>query len=220
MINLKGKRVLVTAGPTHEPIDPVRFIGNHSSGKMGYAIVDELINNGAFVTLVTGPTTLETNSKAKVFKVSSAQEMYEAVITELENQDVVILSAAVADYTSKYISPIKIKKKDDELYLELVKTKDIAKEVGVLKGKKQITVGFALETNDEEANARKKLISKNLDFIVLNSMRNEGTCFGGDNNKITIIEKSSSTDFEIKPKNQVAKDIVRYLNDKIHEKFN
>ncbi len=219
-MHLKGKNVLITAGPTHEPIDPVRFIGNHSSGKMGYAIVDELIKNGVNVTLVTGPTALVPNVNALVYQVNSAEEMYEAVMKEFTKQDVFILAAAVADYTPKVYSSKKIKKKDDEMFIELVKTKDIAKEVGLLKNKSQITVGFALETNDEEANANKKLVSKNLDFIVLNSMRNKGTCFGGDNNKVTLIEKTRSVTFTTKPKTAVAKDIVNYLNALIDEKFN
>ena len=219
-MQLEGRKILITAGPTYEAIDPVRFIGNHSSGKMGYAIVDVLVANGAEVTLVTGPTSLKANSKANVLEVRSAKEMYEMVISYLSDQDVVILTAAVADYTPKIVSSTKIKKKDNEMFLELVKTKDIAKEVGLLKTKEQITVGFALETDDEQVNANKKLLSKNLDFIVLNSMKNEGTCFGGDNNKITIIETSKLTEFETKPKLDVAKDIVNYLKDKIDEKFN
>jgi phosphopantothenoylcysteine decarboxylase/phosphopantothenate--cysteine ligase len=219
-MSLIGKNILITAGPTYEPIDPVRFIGNHSSGKMGYAIVNELVAQGASVTLVTGPTALLPNDNATVVSVRSAQEMYEAVMAALPVQDVIILSAAVADYTPKMYSSQKIKKNEDEMFIELVKTKDIAKEVGLLKSNNQLTVGFALETNDEEANANKKMISKNLDFIVLNSMKNEGTCFGGDNNKITIIESSKTTDFEVKTKTEVAVDIVNYLNEKINEKFN
>lgn len=219
-MSLKGKNVVVTAGPTFESIDPVRFIGNHSSGKMGYAIVDCLIDQGAVVTLITGPTSLTPHSSAKVIAIQSAQQMYEAVINELPQQDILIFSAAVADYTPKVYSSKKIKKNDDEMFIELVKTKDIAKEVGLLKTDKQLTVGFALETNDEEANANKKLLSKNLDFIVLNSMKNEATCFGGDHNKITIIEQDQSTDFDFKPKTEVAVDIVNYLSSKIDEKFN
>lgn len=219
-MSLKGKNVVVTAGPTFESIDPVRFIGNHSSGKMGYAIVDCLIDQGAVVTLITGPTSLTPHSSAKVIAIQSAQQMYQAVINELPQQDILIFSAAVADYTPKVYSSKKIKKNDDEMLIELVKTKDIAKEVGLLKTDKQLTVGFALETNDEEANANKKLLSKNLDFIVLNSMKNEATCFGGDHNKITIIEQDQSTDFDFKPKTEVAVDIVNYLSSKIDEKFN
>lgn len=219
-MSLKGKNVVVTAGPTFESIDPVRFIGNHSSGKMGYAIVDCLIDQGAVVTLITGPTSLTPHSSAKVIAIQSAQQMYQAVINELPQQDILIFSAAVADYTPKVYSSKKIKKNDDEMFIELVKTKDIAKEVGLLKTDKQLTVGFALETNDEEANANKKLLSKNLDFIVLNSMKNEATCFGGDHNKITIIEQDQSTDFDFKPKTEVAVDIVNYLSSKIDEKFN
>jgi phosphopantothenoylcysteine decarboxylase/phosphopantothenate--cysteine ligase len=219
-MQLQGKKILITAGPTYEPIDPVRFIGNHSSGKMGYAIVDVLIKKGAQVTLITGPTALAPNPLATVVEIQSAQEMFEAVMLELPSQDIVILSAAVADYSPKFVSLKKIKKQEGNFTIELVKTKDIAKEVGLLKTNKQITVGFALETNDEEVNATKKLLSKNLDFIVLNSLKNKGTCFGGDDNQITIIEKSKSTDFSIKPKIEVARDIVDYLNKKINEKFN
>lgn len=219
-MSLKGKKVLITAGPTHEPIDPVRYIGNHSSGKMGYAIVDELINQGAIVSLVAGPTSLTPNEQARIYDVRSAQEMYEVVIGNLPKQDVVILAAAVADYTPKSYSSTKIKKKDDDMVIELVKTKDIAKEVGEKKGEHQVSVGFALETNDEEANAAKKLQSKKLDFIVLNSMKNEGTCFGTDNNKITILETEKKVTYDYKSKKEVAKDIVSYLMKKINEKYN
>ena len=219
-MQLKGKKILITAGPTYEAIDPVRFIGNHSSGKMGYALVDVLVENGAEVTLVTGPTGLKPNPKAEVLSVNSALQMYEAVLSHITSQDVLIFAAAVADYTPVVVSSKKIKKNDDNLILELVKTKDIAKEVGFLKTDKQITVGFALETNNEEVNAKKKLISKNLDFIVLNSLKNEGTCFGSDRNKVTIIDSSKSTsNFDVKPKLDVARDIVNYLIYKIDEKI-
>ena len=211
---LKGKKILVTAGPTHEPIDPVRFIGNHSSGKMGYSIVDELVQKGVIVTLVSGPTSIRANENAEVFNVQSAQQMFEAVQSKMKEQDAFIFSAAVADYTPKEVSDIKLKKNDSEMFISLKKTVDIAKEVGRTKEDKQISVGFALETNNEEEHAKKKLVSKNLDFVVLNSMRNEGTCFGSDNNKITIFSKDEKLEFDSKPKVEVAKDIVSYLSER------
>ncbi len=218
-MTLKGKKILVTAGPTHEPIDPVRFIGNHSSGKMGYSIVDALITEGADVTLVSGPTSLSVPDKANDFDVMSAQQMYEAVVPFARDADVVIMTAAVADYTPKVVAAQKIKKKEETFSIELVKTVDIAKILGEQKKTNQIHVGFALETNNEVENARKKLDSKNLDFIVLNSMKNVGTCFGSDNNKITIIERNKSTEFELKSKDEVALDIVSYIKLKMNEKI-
>lgn len=208
---LVNKIFLVTAGPTHEAIDPVRYIGNHSTGKMGYAIVDELIAQGAKVILVTGPTALTPNPKAITEKVTSAQEMYDAVIKHFSTVDAYILSAAVADYTPINVANQKIKKNSETFSLELKKTIDIAKTLGSKKKDNQIAIGFALETNNEEENARKKLSSKNLDFIVLNSMQNKGTCFGSDNNKITIIDNHTATEFETKSKKAVAKDIVNYV---------
>ncbi len=208
---LEGKKVLVTAGPTQEAIDPVRYIGNHSSGKMGYAIVDSLIEEGAEVILVTGPTCLKPNQNAKIEEVTSAQEMYEAVERHIDQMDAYILAAAVADYTPITVASQKIKKKKDTFSIELKKTIDIAKTIGESKKESQIAVGFALETNNEEENARKKLISKNLDFVVLNSMQNKDTCFGGDNNKITILDKENKLEFEAKAKTEVAKDIVKHV---------
>lgn len=214
---LHNKTVLITAGPTHEAIDPVRYIGNHSTGKMGYSIVDELIAQRANVILITGPTTLSPNPKALTEKVTSAQQMYEAVMKHYKNADAYILSAAVADYTPVTVASQKIKKKSDTFSIELKKTIDIAKKLGELKTDYQIAVGFALETNNEEENAKKKLTSKNLDFIVLNSMQNKDTCFGSDNNKITIIDNEGATEFETKSKTEVAKDIVNYVG-KIFQK--
>lgn len=208
---LLNKTFLVTAGPTHEAIDPVRYIGNHSTGKMGYAIVDELINQGANVILVTGPTSLTPNPNATTEQVTSAQQMYEAVMQYVEKVDAYILSAAVADYTPITVASQKIKKNSDTFSIELKKTIDIAKTLGQQKRVNQLAIGFALETNNEEENARKKLASKNLDFIVLNSMQNKGTCFGSDNNKITIIDKETATEFKTKSKTDVAKDIVNYV---------
>lgn len=208
---LNNKTILVTAGPTHESIDPVRYLGNHSTGKMGYSIVDELIHRGANVILITGPTALCPNPKAIVEQVTSAQQMYEAVMKYFEETDAYILSAAVADYTPINVASQKIKKNNNTFTLELKKTIDIAKTLGEQKKEHQIAIGFALETNNEEQNARKKLLSKNLDFIVLNSMKNKGTCFGSDQNKISIIDKENVTDFETKSKIDVAKDIVNYV---------
>ena len=215
---LKGKSVVITAGPTHEPIDPVRFIGNHSSGKMGYSIAKELINRGALVSLVTGPTNLEAPEGVDFIKVKSAKEMYEAVAPLASKANIIILSAAVADYTPKHVATEKIKKSEAEFSIELVKTIDIAKTLGENKKDDQIHIGFALETNNEVSNAELKLKSKNLDFIVLNSLRNPGTCFGSDNNQISIIEENKKTDFELKSKDKVAFDIIDYLEDIIDEK--
>lgn len=219
-MSLKGRHVLVTAGPTHEPIDPVRFIGNHSSGKMGYAICQELQSKGAKVTLVSGPTALKTPDNVERIDVKSAAQMYENVKSRAVNADVLIFAAAVADYTPKTVADRKIKKKEESFSIELVKTVDIAKTLGENKRDDQVHVGFALETNDEVSNASKKLISKNLDFIVLNSLKNMGTCFGSDNNKITIIESNKSIDFELKSKEEVAKDIVAHLEKRLDEKSN
>lgn len=208
---LNGKKVLVTAGPTHEPIDPVRFIGNHSSGKMGYAICEALKNKGAEVILVTGPSCLSVPEGIQVEKVKTAQQMYEACAKHFDQVDVGVLAAAVADYTPKVVADKKIKKKEDSFSLELVKTTDIAKELGQVKATNQVLVGFALETNDELANARKKLESKNFDFIVLNSLNKNNECFGVDDNKITIVDKEKELYFNSKSKTEVAKDIVAHI---------
>ena len=209
---LKGKKVLITAGPTFEAIDPVRFIGNHSSGKMGFALAEACAALGAEVTLICGPTALSTDSnKIKRTDVTSAQEMYEASISLFEHADICILSAAVADYTPAYPANEKIKKDSSDFDLKLKKTKDIAAELGKLK-KQQIMVGFALETNNEESNALSKLERKNLDMIVLNSLKDEGAGFKGDSNKITIIKKDKQKlAFALKPKTEVARDIVNEI---------
>jgi len=204
-------KVLVTAGPTYEPIDPVRFIGNRSTGKMGYAIVQELVRKGYEVVLISGPTSLPDPENSKVYRVQTAQEMYEKAISEFPQVDLAILSAAVADYTPKVVADKKIKKKEDTFSIELVKTKDIAAELGKIKTGKQKLVGFALETDHEFENARKKITSKNLDAIVLNSLNNEGTCFGFDQNKIYILDQNTQHDFPLKSKEDVAKDIVTYI---------
>jgi phosphopantothenoylcysteine decarboxylase/phosphopantothenate--cysteine ligase len=213
-------KALVTAGPTFEPIDPVRFIGNHSSGKMGIAIADELAARGYEVTLVIGPVQLKPSGpKVKLIPVQTAAEMYEACVQYFSQSDVIVFAAAVADYTPKNPSSVKIKKKEDQFLLELVKTKDIAAETGKLKTAKQLTVGFALETDNEESNAQQKLEKKNLDFIVLNSVKDEGAGFGFDTNKITIIDKQGNvTKFDLKSKLEAAKDIVNYISKIINDK--
>ncbi len=210
---LKNKKVLVTAGPTYENIDPVRFIGNHSSGKMGFAIADEFARNGADVTLITGPTDLVVNNKNITrIDVTSADEMYQHTIKHFAKTTIAVMSAAVADYTPEKVSIAKIKKNGDELHLKLKKTKDILAELGKQKTKKQILVGFALETNNELDNARQKLVKKNLDFIVLNSLRSKGAGFGFDTNKVTILDKlGKKTDFKLKSKTEVAYDIVQKI---------
>lgn len=215
---LAGKRILVTAGPTFEHIDPVRFIGNHSSGKMGFAIAEAFAAKGAQVTLVTGPSSLTHKSKnIKRIDVTSAEQMYEATIQHFAKTHIAIMSAAVADYTPEKVSINKIKKSGDSLQLKLKKTRDILKELGVLKSKKQILVGFALETDNEEANALKKLKEKNLDFIVLNSLKNLGAGFGYDTNQIKVLHKNGmQIDFGLKPKQEVAKDIVDQVIQLLH----
>lgn len=212
---LKGKKALVTAGPTYEAIDPVRFIGNHSSGKMGFAIAEELAFLGASVTLVSGPTALSLNNTSiKRINVATAEEMLQACLANFKNSDISILSAAVADYRPKDISTTKIKKDTSEFVIELTKTQDILASIGKDKTEKQILVGFALETDNEEANAIKKLEKKNLDFIVLNSLKDEGAGFKGDKNKITIIDRNLQKEtFPLKSKKEVATDICKKVLD-------
>ena len=207
---LAGKKALVSAGPTYEKIDPVRFIGNHSSGKMGVAIANELKAKGADVVLVLGPVHPENiDPSIRILNVTSADDMYEACVSQSEDSDIIVMSAAVADYTPKTKSEQKIKKKDSELTIELTKTKDILKKLGEIKKVTQVLVGFALETNNEYDNALEKLHKKNLDFIVLNSLNDKGAGFQLDTNKITIIDKHQITEtFELKSKKEVAKDIV------------
>lgn len=207
---LVGKKALVTAGPTFEPLDPVRFIGNHSSGKMGIAIAEVLADQGAEVDLVLGPTSHGTqHPKIKTHRVQSAQDMYEACAPLFPAADVAVLAAAVADYRPATFSETKIKKKDDALQLELAKTIDIAATLGKQKREDQLFVGFALETNDETSNALGKLTRKNFDFIVLNSLRDTGAGFGHDTNRITILHRNGTQQaFELKTKADVAKDIV------------
>lgn len=208
---LSGKRVLVNAGPTYEAIDPVRFIGNRSSGKMGVALADEFAKAGADVTLVLGPSHQKPReSNVTVIAVESALEMFTACNAAFETSDIVVLSAAVADYKPKEISTQKIKKKEDDLTLDLVKTTDILETLGKQK-KHQILAGFALETNNVIEYAKEKIIKKNLDFIVANSATESGSGFGVDTNKITIIDKHNKMyNFELKSKQEVAKDIVHF----------
>lgn len=215
---LKGKNVLVTAGPTHEAIDPVRFISNHSSGKMGFAIAESLADLGAAVTLVSGPTALHTSHpNVIVKKVMSAEEMYEACVAVFPKTDIAVLAAAVADYKPTVKADQKIKKKDETLTIELIKTKDIAASLGKLKQKGQVIIGFALETEHEQDNAIKKLESKNFDLIVLNSLKDTGAGFGHDTNKITLIDSSRTVrSFDLKSKKEVARDIVSAILDKVH----
>ncbi len=207
------KKVLITAGPTYEAIDPVRFVGNRSSGKMGVAIAEEIANRGGQVELVLGPSSLKVeHPNIRVTRVEAAQQMYEACVKYYENCDVAILSAAVADYRPSVVADQKIKKKDATLTIELEKTTDIAAALGKIKRDHQLLVGFALETNDELANAQSKLERKNFDFIVLNSLRDAGAGFAGDTNKITIVDKHNKIEkFELKSKTAVAHDIVQKI---------
>ena len=208
---LRGKKVLITAGPTYEKIDPVRFIGNYSSGKMGFALAEECSSRGADVVLVAGPVSLQCSAGIRRIDVESADEMHAACLAEFAHADAAILCAAVADFKPAAVAAQKIKREGDGLTLKLAATHDIAAALGREKKGNQVLVGFALETNNEETNAQKKLESKNLDFIVLNSLRNEGTCFGTDNNMVNIISATEKRQFGFKSKSEVAKDIVEYL---------
>jgi phosphopantothenoylcysteine decarboxylase / phosphopantothenate---cysteine ligase len=216
---LAGKTVLVTAGPTYEAIDPVRFIGNHSSGKMGFAIAEELANQGAAVNLVTGPTHQHTNHPGVSVKhVTSADQMYELCASLFPLSDIAVLAAAVADYKPAFVAEQKIKKNGESLTLQLTKTPDIAASLGKLKHNGQVIVGFALETEQEQANALKKLESKNFDLIVLNSLNDKGAGFGHDTNKVTIISRDQTTrNFDLKNKKEVARDIVASIIEEIHD---
>jgi phosphopantothenoylcysteine decarboxylase/phosphopantothenate--cysteine ligase len=209
---LTGKKVLITAGPTYEPIDPVRFIGNYSSGKMGYAIAEEAASLGANVTLISGPVNLtRQNNSIEIIPVNTADEMYHETMKHFENCEVAVLSAAVADFTPENVQKEKIKEKKS-LELKLKPTKDIALELGKHKTKHQIIVGFALETTNERNNALNKLQRKNFDFIVLNSLQDEGAGFQVDTNKISIIYKDNKfKDFELKSKKLVALDILKEI---------
>ena len=211
--SLKGKKALVTAGPTYERLDPVRFIGNFSTGKMGIALAETLAEKGVDVTLVLGPTHLSTSNAAiKTVKVESADEMYEACIQAFPHTDISILSAAVADYRPKEKAVEKIKKKEDAFNIDLVKNKDILATLGSMKKNGQVVVGFALETTNEEENALKKLKAKNADMIVLNSLKDQGAGFGHDTNKITLLAvNGDKKEFPLQTKQEVAKAIVNYI---------
>ena len=213
--SLQNKTVLITAGPTYEAIDPVRFIGNHSSGKMGFSLAEEAADRGAKVILISGPSSEKTqHQNIELHRVTSATEMFAKVFEYYENVDVAIASAAVADYAPKEIAQEKIKKNDDSLFIELVKNPDILKTMGEKKTS-QFLVGFALETQNEEENAKGKLQKKNLDMIVLNSLRDAGAGFKGSTNKIKIITEASLIEFPLKSKEQVAKDILNFIEDQI-----
>ena len=218
--NLAGKKIMITAGPTYEKIDPVRFIGNYSSGKMGFALAEECARRGAEVTLIAGPVNVQcTMNNVQRVDVESCEEMYQAAKEAFADSDAAILCAAVADFRPAEVAQQKIKREkptpdpsqkggEDVMTLSLVPNPDIAAELGRMKREGQLLVGFALETNDEEQNALHKLEKKNLDFIVLNSLRNEGTCFQSDENQISIISHEGRKDFPKKPKTEVARDIV------------
>lgn len=215
--SLTGKSVLITAGPTYEKIDPVRFVGNYSSGKMGYALAEACAKQGAEVTLVSGPVMLQTKHPAiRRIDVESAQEMYDAATTHFPQADIAILSAAVADFTPETTADKKIKRKGDELVLNLRPTQDIAAALGAIKNENQLLVGFALETDNEVQNAQDKMKRKNFDFIVLNSLQDKGAGFRVDTNKITIIDRQQGTTaYETKSKQEVAEDIVEYIVSKL-----
>lgn len=209
--NLEGKTVLITAGPTYEAIDPVRFIGNHSSGKMGFSLAEEAVKRGAKVILISGPTSQKTDHKnIEIHRVTSAKEMYDEVFKCYEKVDIAIASAAVADYAPKIVAKEKIKKSEEEFTIELVKNPDILKTMGEKKTH-QFLVGFALETQNEEENAKSKLQKKNLDMIVLNSLRDEGAGFQKDTNKVKILTHSEQKEFSLKSKDEVAKDILDFV---------
>ena len=212
--DFSGKNILITAGPTREKIDPVRFVSNYSTGKMGYAIAECLASRGAQVVLVSGPVGLKpVNKNIRLIQVESAAQMYKACVEEFPHCHAAMMSAAVADYTPKAAAPEKIKKNGEkEFTLTLVPTPDIAAELGKTKGANQVLVGFALETENEALNAQKKLESKNFDFIVLNSLNDKGAGFGYDTNRVTIVHCNGKTcPFELKPKTEVANDIANEL---------
>ena len=214
--DLQGKKIMLTAGPTYEKIDPVRFIGNYSSGKMGFALAEECARRGAEVTLIAGPVSLKTPYPTiRRIDVESCQQMYDAATTAFRDCDAAILCAAVADFRPTEQADRKIKREKDDLVIRLQPTHDIAATLGQMKRNDQLLVGFALETNDEQANAQKKLEKKNLDFIVLNSLRNEGTCFQSDDNQISILSKDGQRDFDKKSKAAVAHDIIDELQKRL-----
>ena len=210
--DLLGKHIMITAGPTYEKIDPVRFIGNYSSGKMGFALAEECARRGAEVTLIAGPVNVQcTMNNVQRIDVESCQQMHDAAIENLPQMDAAILCAAVADFRPAEVAGQKIKRVGQTMDIHLVPNPDIAAELGRMKRADQVMVGFALETNDEQQNAQHKLEKKNLDFIVLNSLRNEGTCFKSDENQVSIISRDAKHDYEKKPKADVARDIIDEL---------
>lgn len=216
---LAGRRIVITAGPTYEKIDPVRFIGNYSSGKMGFAIAEECRRRGADVTLVAGPVALRCHSGIHRVDVESCEEMYNAATEAFACADVAIMSAAVADFRPSVVADRKVKRGHDDWTINLSPTHDIAAALGQAKRPGQTIVAFALETNDEEANAMHKLQAKNADFVVLNSLRNEGTCFRTDYNQIEIISRSGTKAYPKKPKTETAADIVDYLEQVVQDKL-
>ena len=210
--DLHGKRIMITAGPTYEKIDPVRFIGNYSSGKMGFALAEECARRGAEVTLIAGPVNVQcTMNNVQRVDVESCQQMYDAAVHAFPQMDAAILCAAVADFRPAEVADQKIKRVGKTMDIHLVPNPDIAAELGRMKREGQTLVGFALETNDEQQNAQHKLEKKNLDFIVLNSLRNEGTCFKSDENQISIISRKAKKDYDKKAKADVARDIIDEL---------
>ena len=209
--DLQGKHIMITAGPTYEKIDPVRFIGNYSSGKMGYALAEECYRRGAEVTLISGPVSLSCSEGIRRIDVENCEEMYEQATKAFPQQHAAILCAAVADFKPENVAEMKIKREKDDLFLRLKPTQDISSTLGKMKTSDQHIVAFALETNNEELNAKQKLEKKNADFIVMNSTRNPGTTFQSDENQITIIHKEGKKEYAKKPKTDVAKDIVDEL---------
>ena len=214
--DLAGRRVMITAGPTYEQIDPVRFIGNYSSGKMGFALAEECARRGADVTLIAGPVALQTrHSRIQRINVESCLQMYDAALASFPEADAAILCAAVADFRPESVAGQKIKRVGQTMDIHLVPNPDIAATLGQRKQQGQLLVGFALETNDEQQNAEAKLVKKNLDFIVLNSLRNKGTCFRSDENQVSIISAQGRRDYDKKSKEQVAADIIDELSNRL-----
>ncbi|MBP7097455.1 MAG: bifunctional phosphopantothenoylcysteine decarboxylase/phosphopantothenate--cysteine ligase CoaBC [Prevotella sp.] len=209
--DLKGKQIMITAGPTYEKIDPVRFIGNYSSGKMGFAIAEECYQRGADVTLISGPVSMKCSDGINRIDVENCESMYNEATKAFNNCDAAILCAAVADFKPENVADKKIKRENNDLIIKLKSTHDIAASLGKIKSSKQKIVAFALETNDEEMNAKHKLEKKNADFIVLNSTRISGTTFRSDENQITIISKDGKKEYDKKPKSEVATDIIDEL---------
>ena len=215
--SFEGKKVMVTAGPTYEAIDPVRFIGNYSSGKMGYALAHELKRHGAEVLLISGPVSLNPPEGVSIVKVTTADEMYDACVENYPNYDIAIMNAAVADYAPIEKFDKKVKRKSDDMKIELKPTRDIAQKLGEMKSGSQFLVGFALETDNEMDNAFDKLKKKNLDCIVLNSLQDEGAGFNYDTNKVTVVDSNNNiTKFELKSKQEIARDIINELNKQFH----